>query len=370
MRMVRVFIFTAGVIGAGLGVWHFMAAPEPAPAPGTSAAAPVHKKDGALVVAPEQARQFGIGLTPAVAATEATLATLPAMIAPPQNARQAVAAPLPGVVTRTMVVEGDSVRRGQALAIVASRDVLSLGGDLSRASARLGVAQSNARRLSQLDREGIIAGARAEEARALAAEARADVAEKSRILRLVNGHGGSGTYTLVAPIAGRVTGATIQVGSPVDGTTAPFVIDAVDRYEVQAQLPERLVGSVRPGMGIRLGALRGVVTAVGSTIDPATRSASLKASLPAGSGVVAGGATSVVLFGLAPAGSVTVPAAAVTNLGGRDVVFVSDERGYQTRKVVTGGTSDGLTVILSGVRPGEQVVSSGTAALKALAQAN
>ena len=60
----------------------------------------------------------------------------------------------------------------------------------------------------------------------------------------------------------------------------------------------------------------------------------------------------------------------MTNLNGSDVVFVSNGRGYQTRKVVTGGTSDGATVILSGVRPGEQVVSSGTSALKALAQAN
>lgn len=370
MSMVRVVLLTAGVVGAGFGAWHFMAGSDPAAPPAPSAAASARGKDGTLNVAPEQAKQFGISLTPAVPATEATLATLPAVIAPPQNARQAVAAPLPGVVMRTMVVEGDSVRRGQPLAVVASRDVLSLSGDLSRASARLGVAQSSARRLSQLDREGIIAGARAEEARALAAEARADVSEKSRILRLVNGHGGSGTYTLVAPIAGRVTGATIQVGSPVDGTTAPYVIDAVDRYEVQAQLPERLVGSVRPGMGIRLGTLRGVVTAVGSTIDPATRSAILKAALPAGSSVVAGGATSVVLFGPAPAGAVSVPAAAVTNLNGSDVVFVSNGRGYQTRKVVTGGTSDGATVILSGVRPGEQVVSSGTSALKALAQAN
>lgn len=88
---------------------------------------------------------------------------------------------------RTMLVEGDSVRRGQPLAVVASRGVLSLRGDLSRAGARLEVAQSNARRLSQLNSEGTIAGARAEEARALAAEARADVSEESRILRLVNG---------------------------------------------------------------------------------------------------------------------------------------------------------------------------------------
>lgn len=368
MRLVPGLLLAAAVAGAGAGVWHFTASPG-APAE-TADAAPVRGKAGELIVDATQARQFGISLTAAAPATETTLATLPAVIAPPQNARAAVAAPLPGVVMRTMVVEGDSVRRGQALAVVASRDVLTLSGDLSRANARLGAAQSSARRLSQLDREGIIAGARAEEARALAAEARADVSEKARILRLVNGNGASGTYTLVAPMAGRVTSATIQVGSPVDGTTAPYVIDAVDRYEVQAQLPERLVGVVRPGMAIQLGALRGTVTAVGSTIDPATRSAMLKASLPAGSGAVAGGATSIAVFGPAPEGAMSVPTAAVISLDGKDVVFVSAPQGFAVRPVVIGSTGDGTTVLLSGVRAGERVVTSGTSALKALAQAD
>ncbi|CAN5297687.1 efflux RND transporter periplasmic adaptor subunit [soil metagenome] len=315
-----------------------------------------------------QSRQLGITLTTAIPASEAPLADLPAIVAPPPNARVAVAASLPGVVMRTMVVEGDSVGRGQALAVIASRDVLSLGGDLTRASARLGVAQSNASRLSQLDREGIIAGARADEARAIAAEARADVSEKSRILRLVNGPAGSGTYTLVAPIAGRVTGANIQAGSPVDGTTAPYVIDAIDRYEVEAQLPERLVGKVTPGMSIRLGTLRGTVTAVGSTIDPTTRSAKLKATLPAGSALVAGRATSITLFGPAPASAVSVPATAVTNLDGHDIVFVASAGHYSTRRITAGGTHDGMALLFSGVRPGERVVSTGTSALKALAQ--
>src|SRR3546814_11735709 len=94
-----------------------------------------------------------------------------------------------------------------------------MGADLTRANARAGVARSNAARLSQLAREGIIAGARADEANALAAEAGADVAEKASILKMVNGVGASGTYTLTAPIAGRVTTASVPTGNPVDGTT-------------------------------------------------------------------------------------------------------------------------------------------------------
>mgnify|MGYP001176411217 FL=1 len=350
------------------GLWWLAARPNRSNLPATESAA--RSESGVLAVDARRATQMGIRIAPATAAEEAPLATIPAMIQPPANARVAVAATFPGTVVRTLVVEGDSVKRGQPLAIIASRDVLTIGADLSRAHARSGVAQANAARLSQLSREGIIAGARADEANAVAAEARADVSEKSRILALVNGHGGNGSYTLTAPIAGRVTSAAIQAGNPVDGTTAPYVIDAADRYEVVGQLPERLIGQVRPGMSVRLlPDLVGRIIAVGSTIDPTTRSASLKAEIPGGPGMVAGRATSIVIAGPAPADAASVPDAAVTMIGGKAAVFVAVRGGFVARSVTSGGSSNGRTVLLSGVSPGEPVVISGTSALKALASA-
>src|SRR3546814_2468435 len=99
---------------------------------------------------------------------------------------------------RTLVVEGDTVRQGQPLAIISSRDVSTMGADLTRANARAGVARSNAARLLQLAREGIIAGARADEANALEAAAGADVAEKAHIHKMNTGVGATGCYKLTA----------------------------------------------------------------------------------------------------------------------------------------------------------------------------
>jgi cobalt-zinc-cadmium efflux system membrane fusion protein len=169
------------------GLWWF--ASRPVETGNSAPASNAQPTDGILAVDARRAAQMGIRLMPATAAADAALATIPAMIEPPANARVAVAATFPGTVLRTLVVEGDSVRRGQPLAIIASRDVLTIGADLSRANARRGVAEANAARLSLLSREGIIAGARADEANAIAAEARADVSEKSRILAMVGGHG-------------------------------------------------------------------------------------------------------------------------------------------------------------------------------------
>lgn len=357
-----------GLTFAGLGwVATRSGTVPPAQAPSTSErpAAP-----SIFSVSTQQAAQLGIQLAAATSVDEVPLANIPAMIQPPANARVAVAATFPGAVVRTLVVEGDIVRQGQPLAVISSREVLTMGADLTRANARSDVARSNAARLSQLAREGIIAGARAEEANAVAAEANADVSEKARILRMVNGHGGSGTYTLTAPIAGRVTAASIQAGNPVDGTTAPYVIDAADRYEVAGQLPERLMGKVRPGMSVRVNPdIAGQVIAVGTTIDPPTRSASLKAQIPAGVGIISGRATTITVFGPAPAGAVSVPTAAVTIIGGKTVVFVTAPDGFAMRDVVSGGTADDKTVLLSGVKPDERVVIQGTSALKALALA-
>ncbi|MCB4858709.1 efflux RND transporter periplasmic adaptor subunit [Sphingobium sp. PNB] len=338
-------------------------AAQSSPPVDSASAAPGH-----LRVEARQAAQLGIRLAPAVAASEAPLAIVPALIQPPANARVAVAATFPGVVMRTLVVEGDTVRRGQPLAVISSREVLMMGADLTRANVRLGVARSNAARLSQLSREGIIAGARADEASAIAVETSADVSEKARILHMVNGHGASGSYTLTAPIAGRITTARIQTGNSVEGTSAPYVIDAANRYEVLGQLPERLVGLVRPGMLVRIDPnIQGRVTAVGSTIDPATRSASVKAEIAAGPGIVAGRATNLLISGPAPAGAVGVPAAAVATMNSRTVVFVATKGGFAVRDVKSGGANGSQAILLSGVKPGEQVVIAGTSALKALA---
>ncbi|WHO37997.1 efflux RND transporter periplasmic adaptor subunit [Sphingobium sp. AP49] len=327
---------------------------------------------GTIPLNADNITRLGLKFAPAAEARLAPIATMPAIIAPPPNARVAVAATFPGVVTRILVVEGQDVQRGDALAIVSSRDVLSIGADLSRANARLEVARSSANRLSQLEREGVIAGARADEARAALGEARADVSEKSRILAMVNGSGVSGSYTLTAPIAGKVTSAAIHAGSVVDGTTAPYVIDATGQYEAQAQLPERLAGQVKPGMTVALNeaggdTLHGTVTSVGSTIDPMTRSVTLKAKLPAGPGALAGRATSLSLFGPASAGAVTVPQSAVTTVPEGEVVFVRAAKGVMVRKVKIGGKDGDRILILSGVRPGEQIVVVGASALKPLA---
>src|SRR3546814_18813 len=113
-----------------------------------------------------------------------------------------------------------------------------------------------------------------------------------------------------------------------------------------------LVGTARPGMTVLIEPdIAGRVTAVGSTIDPATRSVVLKAEIPAGPGIIAGRATSMSLSGPAPAGAVSVPSGAIAMIGDKTIVFVATGGGYAIRDVTLGGSGggsvEGQTVLLS-----------------------
>lgn len=359
----------AAVLLAGGGWWWMSAQREAPPAAGEKPAASAAEA-GMIALSAEQMQALGITLAPAAPAQTMPVADLAAQIEPHPNARVAVAAQFPGVITRVFVVNGQDVSAGQPLAAVASRDMVSLTAELARARARQSVARAQAARLGQLSREGIIAPARADEAASLARQSDIDVSEQARLIALVpGGRAGGAGYMLSAPISGRISAMTAETGKAIDPAMAPFVIDGGGPLQVTAQLPERLIGAVKPGMSVRIGTMAGTVTAVGQSLDPATRSATVTAAIPAGS-AIPGSATTIGIEGPAPAGSVRIPAAALADMGGGKAVFVAVRGGVRLRPVTVAGQSGESAVITRGLAPGERVVSSGVSELATLAGAN
>lgn len=315
------------------------------------------------------AQERGIGLRTAVVATAsmAPLATLPATATPPLNGRVVASAPFAGTVVRVDVLEGQSVKAGQRLAVLFSQDALRVGSELAQARAESGAANAAARRARMLAEEGIIAGARAEEARARATQGQALVNEKQRLLASSGGGTGRpGEYVLRAPIAGRVSQLNLQPGGGLEAMAPAVVIDRDDRLWVEARLPANLIGKVFVGAPVEVEGQQGRVIAAGSAIDPRTRSAILRAELPRGSSLVPGRATSVTVMGRAPAGGVTIPRPSLARLDGRDTVFVKTLDGYRIQQVTVHGLSSTQAVV-TGLKPGSLVASAGVSQLKAAA---
>lgn len=303
------------------------------------------------------------------------IGSVPGTVTLPPEARVAVTAPFPGAAVRVFVIEGQAVRRGEALAVVRAAEPVQIRGELLRAQSEVTLAEARAARLSQLAGEGIIAQARADEARAALAQARSSLAEQRRLVAL-GGVSADGTMTLRAPIAGRVAHVGPATGGPVDGTDAPFVIEAEGAYHVELQLPERLARVVRPGMGVEINLpasdgtrtlpVTGQILAVSPSLDPVTRSVMARASIGTAPGLVAGRNVSVKILGSQGSGGVAVPANAVIKIGGADHVFVAEGKAYKPRKVTIAATGDGQAVIAAGLKSGEVVAASSIAELKAM----
>lgn len=321
----------------------------------------------AIQLSPAQARSMGLSNATVVAVAEAPLATLPGLATPPLNGRVVASVPFAGTVVRVDVLEGQTVKAGQRLAVLFSQDALRVSSELAQAQAQAAAANAAAKRTKILAQEGIIAGARAEEAEARAAQARAVVGQNRRLLSSAGGATGRpGEYALRAPIAGRVSQLNLQPGGGLEAMAPAVVIDRDDRLWVEARLPAALIGKVVIGGAVEVEGLRGRIIAAGSAIDPRTRSAVLRAELPRGSSLVPGRATSVTVLGKAPSGSVSLPRAGVVRLNGRDTVFVKTGNGYRAQAVVVQGLSSTRAVV-TGLKPGVLVAVAGVSQLKAAA---
>ena len=360
----------AALTVSALAGWYFLAGtgqPEPEP----TAAAPA-----AGTVDAAQMAKLGIRLEAAQQVDNLPLGSVPGQISLSPDGRVAVTVPYGGVMVRLLVIEGQPVRRGEALAVVRAPDAIRYGGDLARARADLALAEAQASRMRQLHKEGIVARARVDEAEARLQQARATTAESQRQLAS-GGVGGDGSITLRAPIAGRVAHIAVETGGPVDPLVAPVVIENPGAFQIELQLPEPLARRVQPGMGVEVEVpgnaageppvtARGKLLTVAPSLDPATRSVMARASIEPVPGLVSGKGVMVMIRDAGTTSGITVPAGAVTYIDGQPHVFVREGQRFVRRKVNLAAEVGGRAVIAGGLRPGEQVAVSGITELKAL----
>jgi len=355
---------------SALAGWYLLAG-DSSPDAGPSAAAPA---PGTVDAA--QMEKLGIRLEAARQVDNLPIGTVPGLIALSPDGRVAVTVPYGGVMVRLLVIEGQPVRRGEALAVVRAPDAIRYGGDLARARADLALAEAQASRMRQLHKEGIVARARLDEAEARLQQARATATESQRQLA-AGGAGGDGSITLRAPIAGRVAHVAVETGGPVDPLVAPIVIENPSAFQIELQLPEALARRVQPGMGIEVEVpgstageppvmARGKLLTVAPSLDPATRSVMARASIEPVPWLVSGKGVMVTIRDAGTASGITVPAGAVTRIDGQPHVFVREGQRFVRRKVNMAAEVGGRVVIVGGLRPGEQVAVGGITELKAM----
>ena len=174
--------------------------------------------------------------------------------------------------------------------------------------------------------------------------------------------------TLTAPIGGIVTELAAREGMMVTAGAPLFRINGIGTIWVNAEVPENVAASVRPGSAVEARApalpgvtLRGKVSAILPEVNPATRTLKARVELAnPGSRLVPGMFATITLAPAAREAVLLVPSEAIIQTGKRSVVVVAQGDGkFIPVDVEVGLDSGGQTEIRKGLRAGQMVVVSG-----------
>lgn len=280
-----------------------------------------------------------------------------------------VSADLPGVVERISFDSGRQVRSGDVLVQLDTRQERA---QLAAAEAQRGLDRINYERAKTLMEGGTISRADYDRALAERDQAEAKVGEiRATIAR----------KTIRAPFSGTLGIRQVNLGQYLSAGNPIVPLQSLNPIYVDFGVPQQAAVSVRVGQKVRVTASElvgltfdGRVTAIDSVVDEATRNVRVQATLSNPSGKLHPGMfVETELHNGVGQPVVTLPASAISYAPYGDSVFVVTDlkdpsgktyRGVKQQFVKVDRSRGDQVAIISGVNPGDEVVTSGTFRLR------
>ena len=316
-----------------------------------------------------------IRVEPAAAAERNAERSLVARVAFDDRKVAALGPPVQGRVSSIEVVPGDHVAKGALLLTLRAPDIAAASAQLTEAKTARQLAERNADRSKLLFDKGAGSQAEAQQAESALAQAQAEEQRATAVLAAFGGSHGSNEYQLKSPIAGVVVERNVAVGTEVHADQDKPLITVADLSTlwVMADVYEQDLARIRVGDEARVHVPAfpdqdtvGHITYVGNTIDPITRVAVARIEIPnPDSSLRPGMFANVQVKGLSD-GVVDVPLAALLARRDQFFVFTRNPNGTFAEREVRPGEQHGQHIqILSGLSPGDPVVTEGAILLDA-----
>ena len=339
---------------------------------------------GIVTLTPEMASRAGIKTAAATRGAAATELHLPGVVAPNAYKAVDVTSLVAGRITQVRAELGQRVALGEVLATVYSPELADAQTAFVAANAEHVAHDQRQARAQRLYAIGAVSR---QELEALEAE-RAEMDAKVETLRtrlsllgvpeerqrLANRLDVVTTFDVKAPIGGVVVRRNANPGANIDPATPLFTVTDLTTVWVMADLYERDFAGVGVGSPATIAtssypdlSLRGRVDYIDPQVQAETRTAKLRVEVPnAGSRLRFGMFVDVSIGAASSRPVVLVPKAAVQVVGSRSVVYVAGDHGqFIEREVVPGDSTTDLVAIVSGVQPGDLVVTDGAFFLRA-----
>lgn len=341
--------------------------------PQDDSAHPQFTREGSTIVVAEGAPLMArLHVQPVEASVLAHGLRVPATVQAEPRRSYPILTPVTGRVIRADLQPGQSVRKGDVLAVLASGDLDQAYADLVKARAQVTYQERVVRRARDVLSIGGNAQKDLDAALNDLAQAQAERQRAERRLESLNSRtdrDGEGMVHLLAPVDGLVASTSLAEGVNItDPTAVQAVILDISRLQIDAALPEDTSALVRTGqsMTVRIPAIPGrVCSGTVSSIDPALHADTRR--------VVAHMLCDNAAFDLRPnmfadaeiavpqPPMIMIPKTALLMNNDRLSVFVQEgaPRHFQ-RRAITVSYDEGENVrVLTGLKAGERVVTRG-----------
>jgi len=280
-----------------------------------------------------------------------------------------VSADLPGTVDRINFDSGKPVQQGEVLIQLDTRQERA---QLAAVEAQRDLAKINYARYDELQKQGVISKMDYDKAMADQKQTEANVGEiRATIDR----------KTIRAPFSGVLgirqanLGQYLAAGSPI------VPLQSLNPIYVNFSVPQQVIGQVKVGDTVRLRTenlaglkFTGRVNAMDSIVDQATRNIQIQATLANPEGKLRPGMFVQVEVGVGASRSVLpLPASAISYAPFGDSVFIVSDlkgpdgksyRGVRQQFVKVEGARGDQVGVVSGINPGDEVVTSGVFKLR------
>lgn len=269
------------------------------------------------------------------------------------NERVELVSEISGKIAQIFFTEGSRVAAGQVLLKI---DDQALQAEHERISFRVALAERQEARQRELLEQGVISqdgyDLALNQLNVLRSELRVNEAQLLKT-------------EIRAPFAGVVGLRYVSPGSYLSPATRIATLQDLSSVKLDFSVPEKYSGRMRRGSEVAFTVkgseqdFRGQIYAIEPSVDPDTRSLLLRARCPNPEGILVPGAfADVRLVVQRVEDALTVPAMAIIpELGGKKV-FVLEDGTAQPRQVTTGIRTDDRVEVVTGLEPGEQVITS------------
>ncbi|WP_338724468.1 efflux RND transporter periplasmic adaptor subunit [Pseudomonas tolaasii] len=332
------------------------------------------EEEGVLELTEQQIQAAGIQLAKAQPRAISTMLTLPGEVRFDEDRTSHLLPRVAGVVESVKVNLGQSVKKGDVLAVIASQQISDQRSELAASVRRVELARTTFERERQLWKDEISAEQDYLLARQTLQEAEIALNNARQKMTALSGTAvavGGNRYELRAPFSGTVVEKHLGVGEVVSETTNAFTLSDLSQVWVTFGVFPKDLNKVRVGKPVNVSStemgtdVQGTVAYVGSLLGEQTRTATVRVSVPNPEDAWRPGLFVTVQVATDTyQAKVTVPQAAIQTVEDKPSVFVRTPEGFMTRHLELGVSENGYVEVRKGLEAGVQVATDGSFILK------